>query len=121
MGLLGAELNRDKSGFYRIEKILPGAIYSQKLRSPLTEPGLGVKEGDYITAVDGIPTTTVDNIYSLLIGKAGVLTELSINSTPSAKGARQVVVNPIDNEYPLYHYNWVQNNIKKVEEATKAV
>lgn len=118
MGLLGAELNRDKSGFYRIEKILPGAIYSQKLRSPLTEPGLGVKEGDYITAVDGIPTTTVDNIYSLLIGKAGVLTELSINSTPSAKGARQVVVNPIDNEYPLYHYNWVQNNIKKVEEAT---
>lgn len=44
MGLLGAELNRDKSGFYRIEKILPGAIYSQKLRSPLTEPGLGVKK-----------------------------------------------------------------------------
>lgn len=35
MGLLGAELSRDKSGFYRIDKILPGAIYSQKLRSPL--------------------------------------------------------------------------------------
>ena len=52
MGLLGAELSRDKSGFYRINKILPGAVYSQKLRSPLTEPGIGVKEGDYITAID---------------------------------------------------------------------
>lgn len=118
MGLLGAELSRDKSGFYRIDKILPGAIYSKTLRSPLTEPGIGVKEGDYIVAIDGIPTTTTDNVYSLLVGKAGVLTELSINSNPSAQGARKVVINPIDNEYPLYHYNWVQNNIKKVEKAT---
>lgn len=118
MGLLGAELSRDKSGFYRIDKILPGAVYSQKLRSPLTEPGIGVKEGDYITAIDGISTATVDNIYSLLAGKANVLTELSVNSSASANGARKVVVKPIDNEYPLYHYNWVQNNIKKVEKAT---
>ena len=118
MGLLGAELSRDKGGFYRIDKILPGAIYSQKLRSPLTEPGIGVKEGDYITAIDGISTATVDNIYSLLAGKANVLTELSINRTASSKGARKVVIKPLDNEYPLYHYNWVQNNIKKVEEAT---
>ena len=55
MGLLGAELSRDeKSGFYRIDKILPGAPYSEKLRSPLTEPGMEIKEGDYITAIDGI-------------------------------------------------------------------
>ena len=76
MGLLGAELSRDeKSGFYRIDKILPGAPYSEKLRSPLTEPGMEIKEGDYITAIDGISTASVDNIYQLLIGKAGVLTE----------------------------------------------
>ena len=80
-GITGAELSCDKSGFYRIDKILPGAIYSQKLRSPLTEPGIGVKEGDYITAIDGISTATVDNIYSLLAGKANVFTELSINRT----------------------------------------
>lgn len=118
MGLLGAELSRDKSGFYRIDKILPGAVYSESLRSPLTEPGMEVKEGDYITAVDGVSTAGVDNIYSLLAGKANVLTELSVNSTASANGAHKVVISPIDNEYPLYHYNWVQNNIKKVEKAT---
>ena len=118
MGLLGAELSQHKSGFYRIDKIIPGAVYSQTLRSPLTEPGIDVKEGEYIVAIDGIPTNSVKNIYELLIGKANVLTELSINSTASEKGARKVVISPIDNEAPLYHYNWVQDNIKKVEKAT---
>ena len=118
MGLLGAELSKDKSGFYRIDKIIPGAVYSKTLRSPLAEPGIDVKEGEYIVAIDGIPTNSVKNIYELLIGKANVLTELSVNSTASAKGARKVVISPIDNEAPLYHYNWVQDNIKKVEKAT---
>ena len=39
-GLLGAEISRDKSGFFRLEKILPGASWSKSLRSPLTEPGI---------------------------------------------------------------------------------
>ncbi len=117
MGLLGAELSRDKSGYYRIEKIIPGAPYSQKLRSPLTEPGMDIQEGDYITAIDGVSTTSVDNIYKLLVGKADVLTELIVNKQ-AVKGGRKVVVTPISDEYPLYHYNWVQKNLKRVEEAT---
>lgn len=118
MGLLGAELSRDGSGYYRIDKIIPGAPYSKSLRSPLAEVGLNIHEGDYITAIDGVSTTTVDNIYKLLVGKANVLTELTIN-TQAAKGGRKVVVTPTDNEYPLYHYNWVQKNLKRVEEATQ--
>ncbi len=118
MGLLGAQISRDKSGYYRIDKIIPGAAYSKSLRSPLDEPGVNVKEGDYIVAINGISTNTVDNIYKLLVGKANVLTELTINSKASEQGAHNIVIRPIDNEAPLYHYNWVQNNIKKVEEAT---
>ena len=118
MGLLGAEMSKDKNGFYRIDKIIPGAVYSKTLRSPLTEPGINVKEGEYIVAIDGIPTNNVKNIYELLIGKANVLTELSINGTASLNCARKVVINPIADEAPLYHYNWVQDNIKKVEKAT---
>lgn len=118
MGLLGAELSRDESGFFRIDKIIPGAPYSQKLRSPLTEPGLDVKAGDYITAIDGIPLTETNNIYELLVGKAGVMTELSINSEPKAEGSHKIVVSPIADEYPLYHYNWIQNNIRKVDSAS---
>ena len=118
MGLLGAEISRDKSGYYRIDRILPGAPYSENLRSPLAQPGLDVKEGDYITAIDGVDLAGCPNIYSRLIGKAGKLTELKINSRPTARDARKIVVRPIDNEYPLYHYDWVQNNIRKVSEAT---
>ena len=88
------------------------------MRSPLTEPGLDVKAGDYITAIDGIPVSETNNIYELLVGKAGVMTELSINSEPKAEGSRKIVVTPIADEYPLYHYNWVQNNIRKVDSAS---
>ena len=115
MGLLGAVVNRDKSGNYRIGHIYQGAAYSTKLRSPLAEPGMNVSEGDYIIAIDGIPVKGVKNIYSMLIGKAGVLTELTVNSKPSENGARKVVIKPIADEYPLVHYEWVQHNIDYVD------
>ena len=118
MGLLGAELSRDKSGNYRIDRIIPGDVYTSELRSPLAEPGLGVKAGDFITAVDGVPVKSVDNIYSLLAGKAGVLTELTVSASASGASPRKVVVSPIADEYPLYHHEWVQGNIAKVEKAT---
>lgn len=117
-GLLGAEITRDKSGFFRLEKIFPGASWSKELRSPLTEPGVDVKAGEYIVAIDGVPTNTVKDMYSLLVGKAGIPTEISLNAKPQLSGARKVVISPLANEYPLIHYNWVQDNIKKVDQAS---
>lgn len=118
MGLLGAEISRDKSGFYKIDRILPGAPYAESLRSPLLEAGLNIKEGDFITAIDGVSVKETTNIYSMLIGKAGVLTELTVNNTASDKGARKVIVTPIKDEYPLYHHEWVEKNLKYVEEKS---
>lgn len=118
MGLLGAELSADKSGYFRIDKIIPGAVYSKDLRSPLEEPGLGVKEGDYIIAIDGVPVTETTNIYTLLVGKADVPVELTVNTSPQEQGARKIVIEPVSDESALRHYNWVQNNIKRVEEAS---
>ena len=117
-GLLGAEITRDKSGFFRLEKIFPGASWSKELRSPLTEPGVDVKVGEYIVAIDGVPTNTVKDMYSLLVGKAEIPTEISLNVKPQLSGARKVVISPLANEYPLIHYNWVQDNIKKVDQAS---
>lgn len=117
-GLLGAEITRDKSGFFRLEKIFPGASWSKELRSPLMEPGVDVKAGEYIVAIDGVPTNTVKDMYSLLVGKAEIPTEISLNAKPQLSGARKVVISPLANEYPLIHYNWVQDNIKKVDQAS---
>jgi tricorn protease len=110
MGLLGARFSKVKEGF-RIDEIMEGASYRPELRSPLTEPGLGVKEGDVITAIDGIPLADVDNIYKLLVGKADVLTELTI-------GNKKLIVKPIADEGPLEHYAWVQKNIRTVEKLS---
>ncbi|MGQ9617894.1 MAG: S41 family peptidase [Candidatus Aminicenantia bacterium] len=118
VGMLGAELEKDKSGYFRIKRILKGQNWDKSLRSPLKEPGVNVKEGDYIVAVDGVPTNQLLNIYTELVNKAGKQVKLKVSSAPSEKGAREVTVIPIENENNLYYYNWVQNNIEKVEKAT---
>lgn len=117
-GLLGAEISRDKSGFFRLEKILPGESWSPALRSPLTEPGIEAQVGDFIVAIDGVPTNTVNDLYALLVGKADVPTELSLNGKAQLNGARKVVIRPLEEEYSLYHYQWVKNNIEKVDKAS---
>ncbi len=116
MGLLGARLSKDK-GYFKIDHIYSGASYRPELRSPLTEPGMDIAEGDYITAINGKSVKDVDNIYKCLIGKADKLVELTVNKK-AAEGGRKVVVKPIADEYPLEHYEWIQKNIKTVEEKS---
>jgi tricorn protease len=118
MGLLGAEISRDKSGFFKIEKILQGATWSKELRSPLTDPGIDAKVGEFIVAIDGVATNSVNDMFKLLVGKADVPTEIALNSKAQLAGARKIVILPLSEEYSLYHYNWIQDNIRKVSEAT---
>ena len=116
MGLLGAKLSQ-QGGYFRIDKIYAGAPDRKSLHSPLADQGLNVKEGDYITAIDGVSTASTPNIYSLLVAKAGVLTELTINSKPE-EGGRKIVIRPIADEYPLVHYEWIQRNIEYVNKKS---
>jgi tricorn protease len=119
MGLLGARLDRDaQSKFFKITRILPGQNWDPALRSPLTELGVNVKEGEFIVAVDGRSTAGLSDIWEALVGKAGKQVTLKVNATASADGARDVVVIPTDDERGLYYYNWVRDNIAKVTKAT---
>ncbi len=118
MGLLGAELSQDGSGYYRIDRILQGENWDSSRRSPLTELGVDVDEGDYIIAVNGQPTNEMRNIFAALIGTAGQQVELTVNSRPRRDGARDVIVVPVGDESNLYYFNWVQDNIRKVSEAS---
>ena len=118
MGLLGAELSRHASGYARIDRILKGANWSDELRSPLTAIGLNINEGEYILAVNGNPVNEVDNVYELLVNTAGSMVELTLNGDPETEGSRKVIVKPVADESELYYYNWVQDNIRKVDQAT---
>lgn len=117
-GLLGAQVELDQSGFYKITKILDGANWDKSLRSPLKEIGVNAKVGDYIIAVDGTPLNESTNLFAELMGKADKQVVLSLNSKPSKDGARDVIVVPVDDESNLYYYNWVKDNIEKVSKAT---
>ena len=117
LGLLGARLSKDASGYFRIDSLLLGANWSQELRSPLTEVGVGASKGDFITSVNGKSTKDMADIYQALINKAGKNVELTLNSSAS-EGGRKVLVVPINDESKLYYYTWVQNNIRKVDKAT---
>jgi tricorn protease len=117
-GLLGAELSRHSSGYVRIDKILEGANWSSQLYSPLTEIGLNINTGEYIIAVNGRDVSEVENIYQTLVNTAGKMVELTVNSKPERSGSRKVIVRPVADESELYYYNWVRDNIRKVDEAT---
>lgn len=118
MGLLGAKLSADASGFFRIDMILDGANWSSSLRSPLKDIGVNLKEGDYIIAINGTPTKDVKDIYSLLVGQANTEVQITVNSKPSTDGSRTTLIKPIASEGNLYYYKWVQDNIKYVNEKS---
>ena len=106
-GLLGAELSADASGYFRIESIMSGENWHDAFRSPLSEPGVEVSEGDYLLAVNGRSTKDVDNVYALLDNTADQWVELQVNDRPVPGGARTVMVRPIAQETNLRYLAWV--------------
>jgi tricorn protease len=119
VGLLGADLELDAaSGRYRIKKIYAGENWDPQLRSPLTEPGVSVKEGDYLLAINGRELHAPQNPYELLVNTANENVMLTVNSKPVSEGSRNVQVKTIADEFGLHSLNWVENNRKKVDAAT---
>jgi tricorn protease len=119
LGLLGAKLSKDPAtGFFRIDKILRGVRWDPKLRAPLNELGVDAKEGDFIVAIDGKPTNKMANLSEALVNKANKQVTLRLNAKPQIKGGRRVVVVPAADEAELYYHDWVEDNLRKVREAT---
>jgi tricorn protease len=118
IGLLGAKLRRDPSGYYKIVKILKGERWDPALRSPLRELGLNVKEGDFLLAINGQPVNEMRTPFEALVNQADKQVMLKINAEPKEKGSREIVVVPVANEAELYYHEWVTDNIKKVSDAT---
>jgi tricorn protease len=118
VGQLGAVLAKDASGTFKVVEVMRGQNWSQTLRSPLTELGVNVKEGDFILAVNGRTTKDMADIYAALVNTVGKQVTLKVNGKPEEAGSREVLVVPIDDEQQLVYYTWVQENIAKVDKAT---
>ena len=118
LGLLGAVIQPDASGYFRIERILRGHNWDSKYRSPLTEIGVEIRTGDYLLAVQGQSTRSMTDLYSALVGTAGKPVVLRVNREPKEEGARDQTVIPTADEHPLYYLDWVLGNIEKVDKAS---
>ncbi|MDT7605096.1 MAG: tricorn protease, partial [Acidobacteriota bacterium] len=113
--LLGAEIVSDPSGYFKIAKIFPGENWQESFRSPLTEPGVKAKVGDFITAVDGHSTKEVKNFYELLEGKASRVVTLTLSDRADGAGAHDERVRPIRSESNLRYFDWVQSRRAMVD------
>jgi tricorn protease len=119
VGVLGVDFEADSgSGRYRFEKIYPGENWDPGLRSPLTEPGVDVKQGDYLLAVNGQDLRVPQNPYELFENTADQNVTLTMNSKPSDDGAREVVVKPLSSEFKLRELDWIDTNREKVDKLS---
>ncbi len=116
-GLLGADYEV-KNNRYQIKKIYGGLNWSPELRSPLTEPGVNIQVGDYILEVNGIDVTTDKNFYSYFENTAEKITTLTVASSAAGTNKRIMKVLPIASEVGLRNRDWVEGNMRKVNEAT---
>ncbi|MEM9531051.1 MAG: S41 family peptidase [Pseudomonadota bacterium] len=116
--LLGARFETD-GDHIRVAHVYPGHNAEPRYRSPLTELGVNVSEGDYILAIDGRPLAAGDNPYEFLTDRGSQPVELLVNDAPRERGARRVLVNPIDGETNLVYLEWVENNRRYVDEQTE--
>ncbi|WP_430409621.1 S41 family peptidase [Kordia sp.] len=116
-GLLGADYEVANNR-YRFAKIYGGLNWTPDLRSPLTEPGVDVSVGDYLLSVNGKNVTATQNLYSFFENTAGKIVTLEVSTKADGTNRRIVKVVPLFSEIALRNRAWVENNIKKVDEAT---
>lgn len=116
-GYLGVDWAVDpESGGYRIARILDGDVWSPKETSPLTRPGVDVREGDEVVAVGGVPVGGPVTPAALLVNQAEQEVELTVrrgNGPP-----RTIVVRPLADERPVRYREWVRANRARVHERT---
>ena len=117
VGLLGADY-RIEDGRYRFARILSGENWNPGLRAPLTEPGVDVKEGDFLLAVSGQDLKGTDEVYRLFQERAGKQTVITVGPKADGSGSRQVVVVPTAGEGRLRLRTWMMDSRRKVEQLS---
>ena len=116
-GLLGADYSVE-NGRYRFARIYNGENWNPKLLAPLTQPGVNVRVGEYLLAVNGRDVRAPTDVYSFFEETAGKQVVLRVGSNPDASGSRDVTVVPVEDETALRNYAWIEDNRRKVDELT---
>ena len=117
VGLLGADYEV-ANGRYRFGRIYGGLLWNPTLRAPLTEPGVDVKAGEYLLAVNGVDLRPPANVYAPFENTVDRAVELTVGPNPDGSGSRTVRVVPAAGEAGLRNRAWIEGNLRKVDSAT---
>jgi tricorn protease len=119
VGLLGADYEV-KDNRYVFKKIYGGLTWDPDQKPPLVAPGVDVKPGEYLIAVDGKNVTADKEVYSYFENTVGRRVELTVAPKADGSNSRTLSVEPIDlgDEYSLRNRDWVEGNLRKVRERT---
>jgi tricorn protease len=117
VGYLGVDWEAD-GNYYKIKQIIRGASWDAEARSSLDQPGVQIKEGDYILAVNGVPLTTAHEPFDVFQDLSNKAVELTYNTNASWNGTKKVVVQTMADEYRLRNLAWIEGNRRQVEAAT---
>jgi tricorn protease len=113
-GLLGADYAVE-NGRYRFARVFEGENWTPSLRAPLTQPGVNVRAGEYLLAVNGHELRPPDNLFRAFEATAGQAVTIRVGPEPDGRGARDVTVVPLESESALRNHAWVEANRRKVE------
>jgi tricorn protease len=116
-GYLGIDWVAD-GDYYKVGEIIRGASWDAT-RSPLDLPGVPIRKGDYILAVNGTPLRTTTDPYAAFDNLSNRPVELTYNTTPSMTGAKTFVVQTLSDESELRHLAWIEQKRATVEKQTE--
>ena len=117
-GLLGADY-RLANGRYQFARVFDGENWNPSLRAPLTQPGVNVKAGEFLLAVNGRELRASDEIFSFFLGTATNQVVLKVGPNADGTGARDVTVVPVASESSLRNLAWIEGNRRKVDELSQ--
>ena len=123
VGMLGVDwstgIGPDGKTVYRFGRIIEGAPWDTDARNPLKQLGVGVKEGEYLLAVNGLPVDGSKDPWAAFQGLAGKAVSLTVGPNPSIDDkVRDVVVTPMDGEDRIRFRDWLEANRRHVEEKS---
>jgi tricorn protease len=116
-GMLGVDWEL-ANGAWRVKRIIRGGPWDSAARAPLDEPGVNVQEGEYVLAVNGVTLDPKSDPWAGFEGLGDKTVVLTVNSTPSTTGARQVTVKADKDETELRFRDWIEQRRQYVDKAT---
>jgi tricorn protease len=120
IGLLGAdyEIVNGKYRFKKIYRTLPYSSPAGSFGAPLDQPGVDVREGDYLLQVNGQTVEAEKNVLSYFENMVGRSTKITVSASADGANARTYTVFPALGENRLRRANWAEENRKRVEKLS---